>query len=133
MSSVVLVTGAAGFVGSHLLESLTRDGSDVTVVAWQRPAGRTPDEIRGARWQAVYLLDRVAVGRAIEDVRPSTVYHCAGAAHVGRSWGHTSATFAANVRGTHHLLEALRAERRPARVLIPGSAMVYRPSNDPLT
>ena len=44
------------------------------------------------------------------------VYHCAGAAHVGQAWDATESTFAINVRGTHHLLEALeRARRRRAR------------------
>jgi GDP-4-dehydro-6-deoxy-D-mannose reductase len=61
------------------------------------------------------------------------VYHCAGAAHVGRSWEDTPATFAINVRGTHHLLSALTEHAVPARVLVPSSALVYRPSVEPLT
>ena len=45
---------------------------------------------------------------AILELRPGIIYHCAGAAHVGESWSRTVPTFAINVRGTHHLLEALR-------------------------
>jgi GDP-4-dehydro-6-deoxy-D-mannose reductase len=134
MPTVVLVTGAAGFVGSHLLESFAGDEkTDVSIVAWHRPGGRAPVLSPGTTWQAVDLLDRSTVLRAIEGVRPAVVYHCAGAAHVGRSWGDTTETFSANVRGTHHLLEALRATGRPTRVFIPGSAMVYQPANEPLT
>ena len=44
MTSPVLVTGAAGFVGSHLLELLARDGAEI--VAWQRPG--TEPLVRGA-------------------------------------------------------------------------------------
>jgi GDP-4-dehydro-6-deoxy-D-mannose reductase len=61
------------------------------------------------------------------------VYHCAGAAHVGRSWEATEQTLALNVRGTHHLLAALDHADSPARVLIPSSAMVYRPAHEPIT
>jgi GDP-4-dehydro-6-deoxy-D-mannose reductase len=61
------------------------------------------------------------------------VYHCAGAAHVGRSWDNVEPTFAINVRGTHHVVEGLRDAGVSARVLIPSSAMVYGGSDEPLT
>jgi GDP-4-dehydro-6-deoxy-D-mannose reductase len=61
------------------------------------------------------------------------VYHCAGAAHVGKAWERTEATLAINVRGTHHLLDALRLGEAEVRVLIPGSALVYRPAAEALT
>jgi len=83
-------------------------------------------------WQAVDLLDRVAVRDAVARATPSAVYHCAGAAHVGRAWDRTSATLAVNVRGTEFLLDAIAAARRSVPVLVPSSAMVYRPSDEPL-
>ena len=63
---------------------------------------------------------------------PARVYHCAGAAHVGRSWNAAEATLAVNVRGTHHLIEALRDSAPDARLLLPSSALVYAPSDQPL-
>jgi GDP-4-dehydro-6-deoxy-D-mannose reductase len=126
----ILITGATGFAGSHLLDRLSRDGSDI--VAWSRPGG-TPPSPAQARWEAVDLLDAGAVRQAVARLRPGQVYHCAGAAHVGYSWNHTTSTFAINVRATHHVLEALRLEAPDARVLIPGSAMIYRPADEPLT
>ena len=86
----------------------------------------------GVSWQDVELLDREAVRRAVATLRPSRVYHCAGAAHVARAWHETERTLAANVRGTHHLIEALRDAGIDARVLITGSAFVYAPSDAPI-
>jgi GDP-4-dehydro-6-deoxy-D-mannose reductase len=131
MSSPTLVTGAAGFAGSHLLDLLARDGADI--VAWHRPGGTPLREPDGIRWEGVDLLDRASVEDAVARARPSAVYHCAGAAHVGRAWDSTEPTFATNVRGTHHLLTALDRVDQGARVLIPGSALIYATAAEALT
>jgi GDP-4-dehydro-6-deoxy-D-mannose reductase len=128
MPGPILVTGAGGFVGGYLLELLARD--HVEVAAWHRPGAAPPNDLPASHWTPVDVLDRAAVHAAIARLRPATVYHCAGAAHVGRSWGAVESTFAINVRGTHHLVEGLRAAAVDARVLIPGSAMVYAPSSE---
>lgn len=130
MPGVVLITGAAGFAGSHLLDSLVGDGQDV--VAWHRPGGRVPRTLSAVSWQAIDLLDRAAVQRELGRLRPWLVYHCAGAAHVGHSWEITEPAYAVNVKGTHHVIEGLRDAGVEARVLIPSSAMVYAPSDRPL-
>ena len=123
MSSEVLVTGAAGFAGGHLVDLLAAEGCDV--VAWHRPGGHPPRAVPRTRWDAIDLLDRAQVGDAVARLRPAAVYHCAGAAHVGRSWDSTESTFAVNVRGTHHLLDALQRAGVAARVLVLSSALVY--------
>lgn len=131
--SPALVTGAAGFAGGHLVDLLLGEGRHV--VAWQRPGGTTPTGAAAdgrVRWEAVDLLDRRAVRAALDRAQPAAVYHCAGAAHVGRSWEHTESTFAVNVRGTHHVIEGLRDLRLEARLLVPGSAMVYAAADEPL-
>ena len=131
MPRPILVTGAAGFAGSHLIDLLSGDGAEI--VAWHRPGGAAPREVAGTRWEAVDLLDLASVVAAVARLRPSSVYHCAGAAHVGQSWDSTESTFATNVRGTHHLLTALDRAGDDARVLIPSSALIYATAGEALT
>ena len=128
-----LVTGAAGFAGSHLVEHLSHEG--IEVIAWHKPGGHTPSSSNGhvVGSEAVDLLDRSAVRDALERARPGTVYHCAGAAHVGKSWDNTESTFAVNVRGTHNLVEGLRDLKIKARMLVPSSAMVYAASESAIS
>ena len=123
----VLVTGAGGFVGSHLIELLERDHTEI--VAWLRPG--TQPLVRGSRvtWIETELHDKDAVARAIAASAPEQIYHLAGVPHVGESWAHVHETFAGNVLGTHHLFDAVRRAGLAPRVLITSSAFVYAPVN----
>lgn len=123
----VLVTGAAGFVGSHLLELLEAEGAEI--VAWLRPGTEPPVKGSSIRWLSVEMQDRNAVNDAVADTQPTSVYHLAGVPHVGGSWSHTHETFAGNVLATHYLFEALRRHQLAPRVLITSSATVYTPQS----
>ena len=135
MARAILVTGAAGFAGSHLLDLLAVSPAepDATIVGWYRPGGTASARNSAVTWEAVDLLDRSSVVDAVARLRPALVYHCAGAAHVGQAWERTEATFAINVRGTHNLVDGLSRTGAEARVLVPGSALVYRPASEALT
>ena len=125
--TTVLVTGAAGFVGSHLLELLEQE--DDWIFGWLRPG--TEPAVVGKRigWLAVEMQDRAAVYAAIRQTRPDAIYHLAGVPHVGDSWSHTYETFAGNVLATHYLFDALRREQLAPRVLVTSSATVYAPQS----
>ncbi len=126
MSTRVLVTGASGFAGSHLVEALDTPGT--TVVAWAHRGGHRPPAGVQATWDAVDLLDSDAVHRALADARPDLVYHCAGAAQAGGAWDRIGQTFETNVRGTARLLSAIHSIVPTARVVVTSSALVYAPS-----
>jgi GDP-4-dehydro-6-deoxy-D-mannose reductase len=127
--SVVLVTGAGGFAGSHLLEHLA---GSADLVGWSR-SEPAKDLARLARWQRVDLLDREQVSDALSSIRPSSIFHCAGLPHVAESWADSAAQLAANVLGTHRLLEALERLGAHCRVLVISSGQVYAPSTEPIT
>jgi GDP-4-dehydro-6-deoxy-D-mannose reductase len=127
-----LVTGGTGFAGSHLLDHLLEH--EPAVAAWSHRGSRNPGiEHRNVHWSAVDLLDRDAVARAISELAPSVIYHCAGIAHVGDSWTDPARALRVNVIGTHHVLEAVRRAGIDSPVLVTGSALVYRPSMEPIS
>jgi GDP-4-dehydro-6-deoxy-D-mannose reductase len=129
----VLVTGAAGFAGSHLLDLLGQE--DVRVVALRKPGvgAETQAAYPAATWMEIDLLDRDAMRRIVGECAPAAVYHLAGAPHVGQSWSAATETLAVNVMGTHVLLDAIRCAGVPCRVVVPSSAYVYRPADHALS
>ena len=133
MTGPVLVTGAGGFAGSHLVELLAGNGQNgrVEVVGWGRSAP-PPEVAARATWERIDLLDRDRVRDAIRRLRPRAIYHCAGLPHVGQSWQQSAATLAGNALATHHLLDALSRAGVRARVLITGTSYVYAPGEQPI-
>src|SRR4051794_3395338 len=105
--SMPLVTGAAGFAGSHLLDRLLE--TEPAVAAWSNPGGHAPaSSDPRVRWRAVDLLNGPAVAAAVAELQPSAIYHCAGFASVGGSWSRPARVLQVNAVGTQHVLEAVR-------------------------
>lgn len=124
-----LITGAAGFAGSHLIDLLP---DSTRIVAWHRPGMPTLATPPHVTWQAVELTDPVAVTRALAEATPTHVYHLAGAPNVETSWRNAVPHLQINALGTHYLLEGLRAAGPPCRVLVVSSAQIYQPSDEPI-
>ena len=126
----VLVTGHTGFKGSWLCRMLAGLGAEVTGVALDPPPGASAF---AAMRVAEVLADRRAdirdaatVARLVRDARPEVVLHLAAQAFVGRGHREPEATFATNVTGTIHVLEALRGLRGVAAAVTVTSDKVYR-------
>jgi GDP-4-dehydro-6-deoxy-D-mannose reductase len=130
MADGVLVTGAGGFVGGHLLELLRAGGA--RLVGWRRPGEMPHPFLADIEWRDVELLDGAAIDRALGEAAPTAIFHLAGAAHVGQSWNTIRQTYEGNVLATHRLFESLRRLRLSPRILVAGSATIYRPQDRPL-
>ncbi len=109
----VLVTGAAGFIGSHLTEALLQRGAKVRVLIRYNSAGRRghldelpPELASKIEVFATTVEDPYAVDRAVQGC--DTVFHLAALIGIPYSYGAPAHYVATNVSGTLHVLEACR-------------------------
>lgn len=125
----MLVTGAAGFVGSAVSTTLARLGHDVHVVVRPGTSGhRLPgDAVTVHRFD---LNDTAALGQMVAAVRPTAVVHAAAAGGHGTT-GDGSDLWRDTVEATASLLNALDPHP-PRRVVHLASSMEYAPSALPL-
>jgi UDP-glucose 4-epimerase len=127
----VVVTGGAGFIGSHLAEELVRRGADVVVV---------DDLTKGQLRNLDAIADRIEVvrldlrdeelGGLLAARKPAFVFHLAGFASAPDSVGEARLDFEQNAVATISLLEGLREHCSTARVVFASSAAVYGEGSD---
>jgi UDP-glucuronate 4-epimerase len=129
----VLVTGGAGFIGSHVAERLIREGHEVAIVDelndYYLPELKVANlrEIRQAgpfRFYKADICDESDMGRVFSTVRPEAVIHLAARAGVRPSLEQPLLYETVNVRGTLVLLEQCRLYGVP-KFLFASSSSVY--------
>jgi GDP-4-dehydro-6-deoxy-D-mannose reductase len=121
----LLVTGATGFVGIHLLKALDRSGHRIYGTSFpHEPDG--PGLSCECRICRLDIRDRDAVMDLVADIRPDWVFHLAAVSNVKHSWEKRSETLETNLLGTLHVLEAIRSFAPDARMLFVSSSNVYR-------
>jgi GDP-4-dehydro-6-deoxy-D-mannose reductase len=120
----VLITGAMGFAGRHLIDCSAAAGATITGLG-RRPVD--PAEIPGglADHLVADLLDPRQAERAVRSSAPDRVFHLAAEASVSRSWEDPAGAILSNLSGTLHLLEAVRRHAPEARVLVACSGEEY--------
>lgn len=125
----VLVTGAGGFAGGHLIHSLLADGARVWggSLEGEPPAGRTlsDQQAEAVAWTTMDVTDSESVAQALSLARPDQIFHLAGQSSVADSFADVVATWEVNALGTVRLLEAVREQAPEARVLVVSTAEVH--------
>jgi len=125
--SRVLVTGGAGFIGSHLVDALLAAGEEVRILdnldPLAHPSGQPPVHLDPAADLRVGdLRDPGDVGAALDGV--DRVFHLGGIVGNGESMVNVRKAIDSNAGGTATLLEAVIARRETIRRIVVASSMV---------
>lgn len=107
----VLVTGATGFAGSHLLELLLSGmvgRYEVYGCKRRRSDMSNVSHIEGVKWVELELTDPYCMVYTMEEVAPDIIFHLGGQSFVPSSFTAPQETFNINALGTLNLLEAVR-------------------------
>jgi UDP-glucose 4-epimerase len=122
MSKRSIVTGGAGFIGSHLVDALLAAGDEVTVID-DLSSGSAAKVPAGARLCELDIVDRVALDRVFEELQPSAVYHLAAQASVTASVADPGRDCAVNVVGTLNVVDAATKVGAPVSFTSTGGAL----------
>ena len=138
MEDAVLVTGGAGYIGSHIVVELARAGfRPVVIDNFCNSSPAVVPRLRRITEQAVPLItadvrDRAALTQALAQYAVSAVVHCAGLKAIGEGEQRPAAYYDNNVGGAIALVEAM-AETGVARLVFSSSAAVYgEPEKNPV-
>jgi nucleoside-diphosphate-sugar epimerase len=136
MMAQVLVTGAAGFIGSHLVDALLARGIRVVGLDRRRLGEHALADENLARATASPMFSPYCLDLAVDHLDKAvagcdTVFHLAARPGVRPSWGREFLDYTqANVLGTHRLLDAC-TRQGVRRLVVASSSSVYGPADRP--
>ena len=123
----ILVTGASGFIGGHLVRALSSDGAEVH--ALRRPGSRVPAlALPDIAWHLADLCDQTQTERAVGEADPDVTFHLASYG-ANRRERDPETLHRVNVGGTWSLWRALRRTR--SRLVMTGTSAEYGPVRGP--
>lgn len=126
----MLVTGAAGFIGTHLVKRLLAENLEVAVVVRNKEKSGNYYPEAKVRHINVDILDFNKLSKAIKSFSPGVVYHLAGIRPMGISWAAVQQAYQTNFNGTMNLLRSLQEVDCQSIVAI-GSIAEYGLSSPP--
>jgi UDP-glucose 4-epimerase len=122
MTGSAIVTGGAGFVGSHLVDALLAEGHEVTLID-DLSAGKASRVASEARLLQIDIVDRHAVLEAVSEAGPDVIFHLAAQASVTASVKDPLRDLQVNVAGTLNVLDAAVAAKAPVVFTSTGGAL----------
>jgi UDP-glucose 4-epimerase len=122
MSTRAIVTGGAGFIGSHVVDALLADGYEVTVID-DLSSGDAARVAAAATLLELDITDLPALQAAVADVRPRAIFHLAAQSSVVVSVENPGRDCEVNVRGTLNVLESAGACNAPVVFTSTGGAL----------
>jgi UDP-glucose-4-epimerase GalE len=127
----VIVTGGAGYLGSHICKALAQTGTEILVVDNLERGNRAA--LNWGNFNLCDLRDPTATTKTFESFRPEVVIHAAAYAYVGESFSKRDRYFQNNVEGTRNVLDAM-TKVGCRRIIFSSSCSVYgNASGTPLT
>jgi UDP-glucose 4-epimerase len=122
MSTRAIVTGGAGFIGSHVVDALLADGYEVTVIdnLSSGDAARVAD---AARLVELDIVDAPALDALVAEVKPRAIFHLAAQSSVVVSVENPGLDCEVNVRGTLNVLESAGRCEAPVVFTSTGGAL----------
>jgi UDP-glucose 4-epimerase len=117
-----IVTGGAGFIGSHLVDALLAAGHEVTVID-DLSSGERRRVAPAAKLVELDIVDRAALQAAIEQAAPQAVYHLAAQASVTASVADPARDCAVNVLGTLNVVDIATQLKVPVVFTSTGGAL----------
>ena len=120
----IVVSGGAGFIGSHIVDAYLEAGHDVAIVD-DLSTGRAENVNPGARFHRVDLRDRAAVAAVMAEERPEIVNHHAAQLDVRRSVADPAFDAEVNLIGLLNLIEAARPHALRRVILASSGGVVY--------
>lgn len=128
--SNILVTGGAGYVGSHVCKALQAAG--FTPVTFDNLSVGWRDAVRFGPFEHGDIRNAGQVARILDQYRPLAVMHLAALSDIAQSMRDPQAYWQTNVDGTSNLLAAM-GERGIGRIVFSSTCAIYAASDDDLT
>src|ERR1700678_1407845 len=122
MAQSAIVTGGAGFIGSHVVDALLADGYEVTVID-DLSSGKRERVADGADLRVLDIVDLDGLEAAVAEIQPRAIFHLAAQASVVASVEDPGRDCEVNVKGTLNVVKAAEACGAPVVFTSTGGAL----------